>query len=580
MERLRQSLTTIRAHLGGLGPTQKLLIGSLAVILVMALFLVSQYARTPSMVELIPTASAEEQQRAVVALAAADLGVKDVGGKAMVPQENATTARSRLTESGQGPASTALMFESLIAKQSWMNPDKVNDALYKRALENELGAIISGYRGVREARVILDIPAAGGFGTTVARPKASITLFSRSGGAVEQKTVDAAARFVAGAVSRLALDQVTVTDGTIGAPRAVTDDTQMMVSTKIDANSAVERQFRDRIYNLLSDIQGVVVEVTADVDVRRVREQENFNLPVKGGSLSLIAREHSITSTDSTGARPAEPGVRSNTGMDINSGAGGAEGPASETSETETDYENHVGTKVSQVEDPRGNAMSLVATVSVPRGHIRTLIEHEKQEAAGPDAPGDDAAAAAPTEAELRARFDAEKSRIEDAVRPHLSARTADGTSVPGQIVVVMSAGLATTGLGAGGGSFSAGGVGGGGEPGAVGAILALGGGMIDKAILGALALVAVSMMFLMVKKAGKRVALPTAEELVGLPPALSTRSDLVGEADETDTPIEGIEVNEDEMKASKLREQVSDLIKSSPDVAGRLLNRWVTTED
>ncbi|MCC6660863.1 MAG: hypothetical protein IT437_08255 [Phycisphaerales bacterium] len=574
MERLRQSLATIRTHLGALGPTQKLLIGSLAIILVMALFLVSQYARTPSMVELVPTGSSEDQQRAITVLAGADLGVKDVGGRAMVPTENRLAAWSRLSESGQGPASTALMFENLISKQSWMNSDKVNDAMYKRALENELGAIISGYHGIRDAKVILDIPAATGFGAAAPRPKASITLFSDTGGAVDQKTVDAAARFVAGAVSRLALDQVTVSDATIGAARAVTDDTRMMASTYREASAAMEHEFRDRIYNLLSDIEGVVVEVTADVDVRRIRGQENFNLPVKAGSLALIASEQATTATESTGTRSAEPGLRSNTGADINAGAAGAGAPASETSETRTEYENHVGTKVSQIDDPRGNALSLVATVSVPRGYIRTLIEHEKEEAGAPAAAG---SATPPTEAELKARFDAEKTRIEEAVRPHLTARTADGTAVPGQVVVVMSTGLAAAGLG--GGSSGAGSLGGGGG-GGVGTILALGGGMIDKAILGALALVAVGMMLLMVKKAGKRTELPTAEELVGLPPALNTRSDLVGEADETDTPIEGIEVNEDEMKAGKLREQVSDLIKSSPDVAGRLLNRWVTTED
>ena len=41
------------------------------------------------------------------------------------------------------------------------------------------------------------------------------------------------------------------------------------------------------------------------------------------------------------------------------------------------------------------------------------------------------------------------------------------------------------------------------------------------------------------------------------LPPALATRSDLVGEADESETPIEGIEVGEHEIKAGKLEFRV-----------------------
>lgn len=570
MDRLRQALGTIQKHLGSLGPTQKLLVGSLAVILLMTLFLVSQYAASPTMVELLPNAKPEDQQRAYSFLLTQDLGVKEVDGKVMVPTESQRTALGVLSQSGQAPTDTVLVFEDIIGQQSWMNSKEVNRSLFKRALENELGAIIAKYRGVRQAKVFLDIPEPSGFGGTVSRPKASITLFSDTGGAVDQKAVDAAARFVAGAVARLSLSQVTVNDGTLGAPRTVTDDSQLVASTHREASSAVEREFRDKIYNLLKDVQGVVVEVTADVDVRRIKGQEERHLEPKEGSVSLLKRETTSTATEGTVARGAEPGPRSNTGMDINSGSG-AGGVQSETTESTSEFENHVGTKVDSIEDPRGNPMSLVATVSVPRMYIAELIGREKGAAPEVDQP-------APTPAEVNQRFDEEKARIEQAVRPHLTARGTDGEAVPGQVVVVMSPGLALMGGGGVTGGMSEAGVGA--AAGTMGSILAMGGGLVDKAVLGLLALVAVGMMFMLVKKAGKRAEMPTAEELVGLPPALNTKSDLVGEADETDTPIEGIEVNEDEMKAAKLREQVSELIQNSPDVAGRLLNRWVLTEE
>ena len=89
----------------------------------------------------------------------------------------------------------------------------------------------------------------------------------------------------------------------------------------------------------------------------------------------------------------------------------------------------------------------------------------------------------------------------------------------------------------------------------------------------------ALGMMALMVKRAGKRVDMPTPEELVGLPPALETKTDLVGEADETETAMAGIEVGEEEIKASKMRESVSEFIKQNPDAASKLLNRWVAVE-
>jgi hypothetical protein len=52
-----------------------------------------------------------------------------------------------------------------------------------------------------------------------------------------------------------------------------------------------------------------------------------------------------------------------------------------------------------------------------------------------------------------------------------------------------------------------------------------------------------------------------------------------VGEADESETAMAGIEVGEEEIKATKLRESVSELINQSPEVAGKMLNRWISVE-
>jgi flagellar M-ring protein FliF len=113
-----------------------------------------------------------------------------------------------------------------------------------------------------------------------------------------------------------------------------------------------------------------------------------------------------------------------------------------------------------------------------------------------------------------------------------------------------------------------------------VGTILLMGSGIVDKIVLGVLAIVAMAMMVFMVRKAGRKPDLSSVEELAGVPPTLETASDLVGEADETETAITGILVGDDEIKAAKLREQVSDLIRKDPEIAGKLFNRWVAVED
>ncbi len=113
-----------------------------------------------------------------------------------------------------------------------------------------------------------------------------------------------------------------------------------------------------------------------------------------------------------------------------------------------------------------------------------------------------------------------------------------------------------------------------------MGSVLALGSGLVEKVILGVLAAAAMGMMLAMVRKAGRKTEMPTAEELVGLPPPLETKTDMIGEADESDSPLAGIEVNETDVAANKMLEQVGDLVKRSPEDAAKLLNRWVTVED
>lgn len=575
MDRFRNVLATIQRQLGALGTTQKLLIGSLAVIMLMTLFLVSQYAGKSALVELMPMASAEDQARAVQVLRSADLGVQDVAGRAMVPPGNVSRALATLNQSGALPSDTTLIFENIADKLSWVNPRETNRAIYKTMLQNELAAVLEAHAGVRAAKVFIDIPERSGIGQGAALPKAAITLFSDSGGPVDQGTVDGAARLVSGAVAGLDIGRVSVIDGSSNKPRRVTDDANTAPTAARDAATLVEKQFQEKIANIVRYIDGVVVEVTAEVDVRRVAAQETKYLKPNEGTVSVLKTEKSLSDTDTRASQSAEPGVRSNVGADIN-GRGSSAGDRTEKTESDTENEVKIGSRVAQITDPGGQPTRLVATVNVPRGYVLAALTAEKPEGAAP--PGGATSttpAAAATEAEIQARFDAEKKSIEEMVRPHLQTRTSEGLSVPGEVVVALVAGEG--GIATGSGSPRPGASGGGGG---VGTILAFGGGIIDKVVLGALALVAVGMMFLMVRKAGRKVDLPSAEQLVGLPPALSTRSDLVGEADESETPIEGIEVGEAEIKTSKMREQVGELVKKSPETAGAMLNRWVSDTD
>jgi flagellar biosynthesis/type III secretory pathway M-ring protein FliF/YscJ len=96
----------------------------------------------------------------------------------------------------------------------------------------------------------------------------------------------------------------------------------------------------------------------------------------------------------------------------------------------------------------------------------------------------------------------------------------------------------------------------------------------------GALAVISLGLALMMVRRATKPEALPTVEELAGVPPTLPTDDELIGEADEVESTMTGLEVDEEELRTRRLAEQISDLIKSAPDDAGNLLGKWVQAED
>jgi len=104
--------------------------------------------------------------------------------------------------------------------------------------------------------------------------------------------------------------------------------------------------------------------------------------------------------------------------------------------------------------------------------------------------------------------------------------------------------------------------------------------GIVKQVSLGALAVLAMGMMLMMVRKAAKPADLPTAEEIVGVPPALLSSNDLVGEAEEGDTAMVGIEMDDEELKTKKMLEEVDELVRTKPGEAATLFTRWVLPEE
>lgn len=588
MDRLRQILAGINRNLGSLSATHKLLIGALVVVVVMFMILVAMFSSRQAMQPVMPGVALAEQQKAQTFLEGIGIKTKLKGADVVVSADEVVRARSLLAEANQLPSDKAMFFETLLERQSVFNSRQQNDQQYRIALMNELARMISGFKGVKTASVKIDVPEAQGLGRQVRQPTASVAVMS-TGSAMPQNLVDAIGALVSGSLAGLEPRNVQILDLAAGRARRAQVQDDVSAATYMEHAARIETETQRKIEDLLQYIPGVIVAVTAQVDVTRVTANVTTHMPDKKGSVSMIARETEEATTTSETKPGAEPGPMSNQTADINRAAGGGEGSKSETTSSTREFMNSVGTRNETIVDPKGYPTRIAVSVNVPKGFVTALVKGSTPAAAGGAAP---AADAGPTDAQVKAMFDSDvRPAIIATLVPHIrtlmnmtgQTLTEDQMKVIASdsigvslIPIDVSGGMGGVALASGGALASSAGSDG------LGALLGGGSSMVQTAVLGVLALVALIMMFGMVRKAGRQASTPSAEELVGLPPAmeLESQSDLIGEAGESETAMTGIEVDESALQSQKMLEQVGDLVSKDPESTARVINRWLSADE
>jgi len=559
MDQIRLALANIQQQIGKMTASQKLLLASLVVIAVMTLFLVSQYAAKPSMVELM---AAGGQVDTVRLLQGGGFDAKVVNGQVVVPQGEQRYALAYLSESGQLPGDTTLLFSNLIGSQDWKASSSQHRQQFYIALQNELSRVLSNFTSITKANVILDVPQSTGLGRASRSSTASVTLFSNSGGPITQDLVDASARLVSGAVSGLVPTSVQVIDGSTGRARNASNEESKSSSRYLEYSSQVEKHTKQKIEGLFGYIPGVVVSVTAQVDITRVSSAETVYSPDKKGSVSILSSTKSISSSSKQASPGAESGVRSNQSASINAGNGTGSSVEDETGDTQ--FEVAIGQRTKNVLDPRGMPTHLSASIIIPQEYIEGIIKRSR-----PVVEGEEPKPI--TEQESQDFFVTIKPTFEKLVLPHLNGVGPEGVIAPGSLTVSM----APLGVTVSSGTKSMQSVGFLGSLAGGGGMNGSSGKLIETALVGVLAAISLVMMMVMVKRSGKKIELPSAKELVGLPPHLESVGDLVGEASEGDHVMTGIEIDDQVLEVQHLREQVSELINQDPESAAGLVDRW-----
>lgn len=578
MEQFKRVYSTIGSQLSSLTASQRLLILSVAVVLVMTLFVVQQYAGTPSMAPLLDAGySPEDQQAAARYLDNAGIAYEtDSDGTVLVAHGDRHRVIAQMSQQpGTLPSDTTLLFNNLIDQQSWTKSYQQNHQLMVIATQNELSTIIGQWPGIRSAKVIIDVPAKRALNAPRTRPTAAVSVEGES--ALTQDQVDAIAYLVAGARSGLEADRVRVIDAKTNTQRRARAGDELTATDTQELVAVIERSAREKLVDMLSPyIPGVLVTVHAQVDATRQRVQKRAVSPEGRGTVSVPLSEQTMERRETRAQRGGEPGARPNVQADITTGGGAATGM--EETQGETAFETEFGTETTDIVDPRGFARKMNAVVNIPRPYFVSIWRAGRARAAAADGgggAGGEGAAADPTDADLQPIVDRELARITAEVEKVVDTSTQDGGE-PGEVSVSMIPVAPDFGLPSerqeAGGFF---GLGSGGSGGVSSPMVEL----VKTAALGGMALIALGLVVFTAVKANKQEKLPSAHELVGIPPALEADDDLVGEAEAAEPALAGIELSESEMKQRKVLEQVAGMISEQPEDAAKLLGRWMAED-
>lgn len=549
MDFAKKYWTTIRAQMEGLPAATKLLVGSLVVIMLLVGFIALLYAGKPETVPVSRFADGRSEE-VVMRLDAAGITAEIKNGQVYVPAAQRIDAIALLAREDMLSENASTAFAAVTGGSPW-ETDAQGRRNFLIATQNYLNAVARKFKGVRSAEVVVSLPERVGFGRTAVRPSASVTVTMNGSQAVDQKLVASFAGLVSGAIAELRPQDVIVLDANHGRKHTIANQDDVIPTEVIELVRHQEEYHRRKIEEMLSTIPGVIVAVKVSTNPirREVREERKFS------ETEPLKVEENTEMTSKSFDNGGEAGARPNTQLTIETGDTLSQETTEIMSRSEFGEKQLVST--SQIEMAGHQVEQINVTINVPRSYFVTIYN-----AINPEAE------AAPDAAAIEPIQTAQLDMIKRQVAPLIAV----STEAPGVIEANMVYDMAYLQ------PDFAGVAGGGGAGGILGVMSDSN--MASMAMAGGLSVISLALLFMMVKRATKTETLPSIEELAGVPPMLPTDDELIGEAEELESSMAGLEVNEEELRTRNLADQISEMIKSAPNDAGNLLGKWVQAED
>ncbi len=546
MDVFKNQLARIQQQLGGLTASQRMLSATLVVIMLMTLYWWTHYASQADMEPVLNQAmAADDLTRVTTELQSKGIPYKIQGDRILVPSERRSEAFATLAYSRLLPNNFKDAFDEMITKSSPLDSSSKTNVLFNQAKEMNLAQIIREWPGVANAFVVVDPSKQRSIGEASVEPTASVNITMRSGLKPDKKLVAAAADLVSGAVASVQKDHVHVVIDGVRQIVAGGDDTAYGGGTWLEYVKECEHYFAQKLQNHMFFIDGAMVTVTVDPDF--IRREVNKRIYGPKPIVKPLETRTTTEETSTNSAAPPEPGVGANTTASIGPSASGGDSHKSTTEKEETKNlvlpDEQTIREIGQI----GAANIKSASVFVPRSYFVRVFKTRHGDTQEPE------------EAALQTLITSQLDELKTSARACLGILPEQQLSVA-VYTDLMPVVPSTTAPQAAAST--------------VGFVL---GSHAKEIAIGALALVSLFMMSTMVKKSSP-VPLPVAAVPTSKPSTTMLRADeTVTEVGEGDATLDGMELNDDAVKAQQMIQQVDNMVREDPDAAASLVKRWLS---
>ncbi|MFF2176961.1 flagellar basal-body MS-ring/collar protein FliF [Lysinibacillus sp. NPDC058147] len=216
------------------------------------------------------------------------------GASILVPEDQVDSLLVQLASEGY-PQTGSIDYSFANSSGFGMTDNEFN-LLKKAATETEIAKLIKNLDGVKDAKVMINLPEEGVFLKDVKdEATASIVLNTDPGYKFTEQQIATMYNLVAKSVPNLSTDNIVISNqfsDYFDLHAATTDETSTTTAEgQLQAKKLIERDLQRQVQNMLGTLMGqdkVIVSVSTDIDFKKENREENLVTPVDEENMAGI----------------------------------------------------------------------------------------------------------------------------------------------------------------------------------------------------------------------------------------------------------------------------------------------------